>query len=68
MWEPRCLTTLWASTACYRDNLTLFLLFFYFLFCLFYLNTAYYAYEFRHNDFSSLIDEVFNIPNIGLLF
>jgi hypothetical protein len=20
MWEPRCLTTLWASTACYRDS------------------------------------------------
>jgi hypothetical protein len=23
MWEPRRLTTLWASTACYRDSLTL---------------------------------------------
>jgi hypothetical protein len=23
MWEPRRLTTLWASTACYRDNFTL---------------------------------------------
>jgi hypothetical protein len=22
MWEPRCLTTLWASTACYRDSFT----------------------------------------------
>jgi hypothetical protein len=21
MWEPRLLTTLWASTACYRDSL-----------------------------------------------
>jgi hypothetical protein len=20
MWKPRCLTTLWASTACYRDS------------------------------------------------
>jgi hypothetical protein len=20
MWEPRCLTTLWTSTACYRDS------------------------------------------------
>jgi hypothetical protein len=20
MWEPRCLTTVWASTACYRDS------------------------------------------------
>jgi hypothetical protein len=26
MWEPRRLTTLWASTACYRDNFTFFLL------------------------------------------
>jgi hypothetical protein len=25
MWEPRRLTTLWASTACYRDIFTLFL-------------------------------------------
>jgi hypothetical protein len=24
MWEPRCLTTLWASTACYRDSFTIF--------------------------------------------
>jgi hypothetical protein len=23
MWEPRRLTTLWASTACYRDSLAL---------------------------------------------
>jgi hypothetical protein len=23
MWEPRRLTTLWASTACYRDSFTL---------------------------------------------
>jgi hypothetical protein len=22
MWEPQCLPTLWASTACYRDNFT----------------------------------------------
>jgi hypothetical protein len=22
MWEPRSLTTLWASTACYRDSFT----------------------------------------------
>jgi hypothetical protein len=22
MWEPRLLTTIWASTACYRDNFT----------------------------------------------
>jgi hypothetical protein len=22
MWEPRRLTTLWASTACYRDSFT----------------------------------------------
>jgi hypothetical protein len=21
MWEPQCFTTLWASTACYRDSL-----------------------------------------------
>jgi hypothetical protein len=27
MWEPRRLTTLWASTACYRDNFTFYLLF-----------------------------------------
>jgi hypothetical protein len=27
MWEPRRLTTLWASTACYRDGFT-FTLFF----------------------------------------
>jgi hypothetical protein len=24
MWEPRRLTTLWASTACYRDSFTFF--------------------------------------------
>jgi hypothetical protein len=24
MWEPRCFTTLWAFTTCYRDSLTLF--------------------------------------------
>jgi hypothetical protein len=24
MWEPRSLTTLWASTACYRDSITVF--------------------------------------------
>jgi hypothetical protein len=24
MWEPRRLTTLWASTTCYRDSLTFF--------------------------------------------
>jgi hypothetical protein len=24
MWEPWCLTTLWASTACYRDIFTFF--------------------------------------------
>jgi hypothetical protein len=24
MWEPRRLTTLWVSTACYRDSFTLF--------------------------------------------
>jgi hypothetical protein len=24
MWEPRRLTTLWASTACYRDTFTFF--------------------------------------------
>jgi hypothetical protein len=24
MWEPEHLTTLWASTACYRDTLTFF--------------------------------------------
>jgi hypothetical protein len=24
MWEPRRLTTLWASTACYRDNFTFY--------------------------------------------
>jgi hypothetical protein len=27
MWEPRHLTTLWASTACYRDSFTFLLLF-----------------------------------------
>jgi hypothetical protein len=26
MWEPRRLTTLWASTACYRDSFTVFLI------------------------------------------
>jgi hypothetical protein len=26
MWEPRRLTTLWASTACYRDSFTFFYL------------------------------------------
>jgi hypothetical protein len=25
MWEPRRLTTLWAFTACYRDNFTFYL-------------------------------------------
>jgi hypothetical protein len=25
MWEPRRLTTLWASTACYRENFTFIL-------------------------------------------
>jgi hypothetical protein len=29
MWEPRRLTTLWASTACYRDSVTSFLPFYY---------------------------------------
>jgi hypothetical protein len=24
MWEPRCLTTLWAFTACYRDSFTVY--------------------------------------------
>jgi hypothetical protein len=30
MWEPRCLTTLWASAACYRDSFafTLFIIHF----------------------------------------
>jgi hypothetical protein len=27
MWEPRRLTTLWASTACYRDSFTFYLIF-----------------------------------------
>jgi hypothetical protein len=27
MWEPRRLTTLWASMACYRDSFTLLFLF-----------------------------------------
>jgi hypothetical protein len=27
MWEPRRLTTLWASTACYRDSFTFLLIF-----------------------------------------
>jgi hypothetical protein len=26
LWEPQRLTTLWASTACYRDTFTLYLL------------------------------------------
>jgi hypothetical protein len=26
MWEPRRLTTLWAFTACYKDNFTFFLI------------------------------------------
>jgi hypothetical protein len=26
MWKPRRLTTLWASTACYRDSFTFFYL------------------------------------------
>jgi hypothetical protein len=26
MWEPRCLITLWASTACYRNSFTFYLL------------------------------------------
>jgi hypothetical protein len=30
MWEPRRLTTLWASTACYRDSFTFYLHIFYF--------------------------------------
>jgi hypothetical protein len=25
MWEPRCLTTLWASTACYKESFTFYL-------------------------------------------
>jgi hypothetical protein len=29
MWEPQHLTTLWASTACYRDNFT----FYFFFYC-----------------------------------
>jgi hypothetical protein len=24
MWEPRCLTSLWVATTCYRDNFTSF--------------------------------------------
>jgi hypothetical protein len=28
MWEPRRLTTLWASTACYMDSFTVFFFFF----------------------------------------
>jgi hypothetical protein len=24
MWQPRCLTTLWASMACYKDSFTFF--------------------------------------------
>jgi hypothetical protein len=26
MWKPRCLTTLWDFTACYRDSFTFFIL------------------------------------------
>jgi hypothetical protein len=26
MWEPRCLISLWAFTACYRDSFTIFTL------------------------------------------
>jgi hypothetical protein len=33
MWKPRCLTTLWASMACYKDSFTFF--FFPFLLSLF---------------------------------
>jgi hypothetical protein len=29
MWEPRRLTTLWASTACYRDSLFFLLIILY---------------------------------------
>jgi hypothetical protein len=29
MWEPRGLTTLWASTVCYRDSFTFHLLFYF---------------------------------------
>jgi hypothetical protein len=28
MWEPRRLTTLWASTTCYRENFTFFIYFY----------------------------------------
>jgi hypothetical protein len=28
MWEPRCLTTLWVSTACYRDSFTFIFLYY----------------------------------------
>jgi hypothetical protein len=31
MWEPRHLTTLWASTACYRDSFTSFFIFLLFI-------------------------------------
>jgi hypothetical protein len=27
MWDPQCLTTLWASMACYRDSFTFFIIF-----------------------------------------
>jgi hypothetical protein len=39
MWEPRRLITLWAFTACYRDNFTFFLPF------LFYMQTHYISHE-----------------------
>jgi hypothetical protein len=32
MWEPRRLTTLWASTACYRDKFTFYLLYIIYLY------------------------------------
>jgi hypothetical protein len=32
MWEPRRLTALWASTACYRDSFTLLFTFYQILF------------------------------------
>jgi hypothetical protein len=33
MWEPQHLTTLWASTACYRDTFILLYYYFVLLFC-----------------------------------
>jgi hypothetical protein len=27
MWEPQCLTTVWASTACYRDSFIIIIVF-----------------------------------------